>query len=189
MIGVIDYGAGNLRSVANALDRLGFEYEVCDRPEAVVAADRVILPGVGHFGAAARSLASTGIDRALRVTAGDGVPVLGICLGMQLLLESSDEAEGVPGLGILPGRNVRLQARRVPHMGWNRVRWPYWEEYYYFAHGFAARTTPVHVVATVDVEGETVPAAIGRGKVLGVQFHPEKSGDRGLGLLEEFCRC
>lgn len=189
MIGVIDYGAGNLRSVANALDRLGAKYEVCDGPDAVVASDRIILPGVGHFGAAARSLAGSGIDRALRVCAGDGLPVLGICLGMQLLLESSDEAPGIPGLGILPGRNVRLPVRRVPHMGWNRVRWSVWDEYFYFAHGYAARTAPEHVVATVEIEGETVPAVIGRGKTLGVQFHPEKSGDRGLALLEEFCRC
>jgi imidazole glycerol phosphate synthase glutamine amidotransferase subunit len=189
MIGVIDYRAGNLQSVANALDRLRVPFAVCERSDQVAEAERIILPGVGHFGAAARALAETGTGEALRVAAEAGKPILGICLGMQLLLEESDEAPGVPGLGLLPGGNVRLEASRVPHMGWNRVRWGAGEDYYYFAHSYVAAPRSEHVVATTEVDGHEIPVAIGRGATVGVQFHPEKSGERGLELIEEFCRC
>jgi glutamine amidotransferase len=189
VIGVIDYGAGNLRSVANALDRLDLRFKVCERPDQVEEVERIILPGVGHFGAAARAMAATRTDDAIRGAAGAGKPLLGICLGMQLLLEASDEAPGVPGLGLLPGRNVRLDAARVPHMGWNLVRWDKRAGHCYFAHSYVAVPRPEHVVATAELDGREIPAAIGTGQTLGVQFHPEKSGDRGLALIEEFCRC
>lgn len=189
MIGVIDYGAGNLQSVANALDRLNVPFAVCTRPTEIDRVERIILPGVGHFGAAARAMAETGADESLRAAARAGKPLLGICLGLQLLLETSDEAPDLPGLGLLPGGNVRLEARRVPHMGWNRVRWNGREDHYYFAHSFVADPRPEHVLATAELEGREIPAAIGTGRILGVQFHPERSGERGLALIEEFCRC
>ena len=189
MIGLIDYGAGNLQSVANALDRLDLPFTVCEQPSQIEAVERIILPGVGHFGAAARAMTQHGTGDALRTAARAGKPLLGICLGMQLLLEASDEAPGLPGLGLLPGRCVRLDAERVPHMGWNHVRWERHAGYYYFAHGYVAAPQPEHVVATTSVDGREIPAVIGTGRVLGVQFHPEKSGERGLELMEELCRC
>jgi len=189
VIGVVDYGVGNLQSVVNALDRLSLPYAVCRRPEEVAAADRLLLPGVGHFGAAARAIEANGVAAALREAALAGKPLVGICLGMQLLLEGSDEAPGARGLGLLPGKSVALEAKRVPHMGWNLVRWNGRRDHYYFAHGFVAAPRPEHVVATTELEGTELPAAIGRDRIVGVQFHPEKSGDRGLALLEELCRC
>jgi glutamine amidotransferase len=189
VIGVIDYGAGNLQSVINALDRLGLPWTVCDRPAQIDEVERIILPGVGHFGAAARAMDETGMREALRCAVRDGKPMLGICLGMQLLLEASEEAPEVSGLGLLPGRSVLLEAERVPHMGWNRVRWSGLVNHYYFAHSFVAVPRKEDLLATTEIEGRDIPAAIGSGRVLGVQFHPEKSGDRGLSVLEEFCRC
>ncbi len=199
MIGVVDYGAGNLRSVANALDRIGVRFEVCHEASRIDGCERIVLPGVGHFGAAARSLARTGMLEALRRTAREQRPLLGICLGLQLLLDSSEEAPGAEGLGVLPGRSIRLDARTVPHMGWNQVSWSRPTEaapraaedgHYYFAHGYvAAPSDGADVIAATDIDDRSFPAAIGRGAVLGVQFHPEKSGDRGLALLDDFCRC
>lgn len=189
MIGVIDYGAGNLQSIANALDRLERPFAVCKQPGQLAEVERIVLPGVGHFGAAGRSLAASGMGDALRAAAGEGKPIFGICLGMQLFLEASDEAPGVPGLGLLRGRNVRLRTARVPHMGWNRVRWEEHDGHYYFAHSYMAAALPGDRIASIELDGVEIPAVIGNGPLLGVQFHPEKSGDLGLALLETFCRC
>ena len=195
MIGLVDYGAGNMRSVANALDHLGLPFEVCETPADLGRALRIVLPGVGHFGTAARRLSEVGMLEALRAQVEAGKPLLGICLGLQLLFAGSDEAPGEPGLGLLPGRTVRLEARRVPHMGWSRVvlerPFPLAEEgYYYFAHGYVARVdSPEHLVGTVTIDGRSVPAVVGRDGLWGVQFHPEKSGEAGLALLAGFARC
>jgi glutamine amidotransferase len=198
VIGVVDYGAGNLRSVTNALEHLGVPFEICATADRIDRVERVVLPGVGHFGAAARTLAASGMHAALRRAAGARRPLLGICLGMQLLLDGSAEAPGAPGLGLLGGRSVRLETRTVPHMGWNGVRWggstpiaaAAEDGHYYFAHSYAAEPAdPRDVVAFTEIEGRAIPSAIGRERFLGVQFHPEKSGELGLALLEAFCRC
>lgn len=195
MIGIVDYGAGNLASVANALDRLGRRWRTCVAPPDLAGADRLILPGVGHFGAAAARLAASGVGEALRGAVDRGVPLLGICLGLHLLFERSAEAPGVSGLGILPGEVAALEARRVPHMGWNLVTprraagavAPRAPEHMYFAHGFVA--APAHdrqVLASVKLDGRDWPAMVGRGRVVAVQFHPERSGPAGLALLGRF---
>jgi glutamine amidotransferase len=190
VIGVIDYGAGNLRSVGNALERIGLAYVGCAEPEQLAAVERIVLPGVGHFGAAARNLESCGMRAAIRDAAAAGRPLLGICLGMQLLLDGSDEAPGGRGLGLIEGRSVRLEARRVPHMGWNRTRWGDGaESFYYYAHSYVVATDARFVVATCELEGRSLPAVVRHGSILGVQFHPERSGEDGLALLEEFARC
>lgn len=198
MIGVIDYGAGNLQSVGHALDRLGLPFRVCATPDALDGCDRILLPGVGHFGAAAEALTRSELDVALRQRVEDGTPLLGICLGLQLLFAGSDEAPGVQGLALVPGRTVRLETRRVPHMGWNRVSWRRSDplagekddDYFYFAHGYVARVEDdEHLVGDVPIETGRYPAVVGRPGVWGVQFHPEKSGPAGLALLERFARC
>jgi imidazole glycerol-phosphate synthase subunit HisH len=188
-VAVADYGAGNLRSLCAALRRAGAEplvtvgaAEVCTAPLAVVA-------GVGHVASAAAGLARTGMDDALRERAANGRPVLGICVGMQLLFEAS--AEGGEGLGLLAGPVERLDAARVPHMGWNtlRARAPSRllasldGEDVYFAHSYAARPAAANVViAEVEHDGPVV-AAVESGAVAGVQFHPERSGSAGARLL------
>lgn len=198
MIGVVDYGAGNLQSVVNALDRLELASAICREPGDLERVERILLPGVGHFGAAARRLDASGMARAIvRRVRDSRTPLLGICLGLQLLLDGSDEAPTARGLGLIPGRAERMRARVVPHMGWNRVCWAEGApaaasdgDYFYFAHEYVARPLDAaHALATVDVENDEVVVAIGEGAVLGVQFHPEKSDRAGLELLAGFGRC
>lgn len=194
MIGLIDYGAGNMQSVANALVRLELPYVTCRTARDLQAADRILLPGVGHWKPAVTRLQESGLFTGIQAAARRGKPLLGICLGMQLLLESSEEAPDCPGLGLIAGDVVRLQSKWVPHMGWNRIGWhgvPYAEQqrhgqFVYFAHSYAARTRwKSSLLASVEVEGDRLPAVIAADRVVGVQFHPEKSGDAGLDLLRE----
>jgi imidazole glycerol-phosphate synthase subunit HisH len=173
---VVDYGAGNTRSVRAALTHLGATSVVSSVPELIAESDFVILPGVGSARTAMAHLESTGAAQALRDRFAKGAPMLGICLGMQLALERSDEDGGVDGIGLLPGSVHLMTAGRVPRLGWATVE-P-WDEAYYFAHSFAA--TSRDAVAT----SEGVTVAIERGAFLGVQFHPEKSGPAGLTFLE-----
>jgi glutamine amidotransferase len=199
MIGVVDYGAGNLRSVANALERLGLDYLICRQPREVELADRLVLPGVGHFGSAASNLAASGLRDAIRRHALGGRPLLGICLGLQLLLESSEEAPAARGLELFGGTSTRLRTRRVPHMGWNLVRPrrrddgsipPSAPAHFYFAHGFAVRPDDDSlVVAHTCQDDRSIPAIVGRDRLWGVQFHPEKSGRAGLELMRRFASC
>jgi glutamine amidotransferase len=172
---VCDYGAGNVRSVLAAMRRLGADARSTRDPADVLEADLAVLPGVGSAASAMAGLRRAGLDDALRqrVTA-DG-PTLGICLGLQLALEESEEDGGVPGLGLLPGRATRLRAGRVPRMGWARVE-P-WGDHFYFAHSYATETA----AATAHSEG--LVAAAEAGSFLGVQFHPEKSGSAGSRFL------
>ena len=172
---VVDYGAGNTHSVRAALAHLGYTSVVTSEPSAVREASYVVLPGVGSARSAMSHLRETGAALALveRVAA-DG-PVLGICLGLQLALESSEEDGGVRGLGLIEGEVTRLREGRVPRLGWEIVE-P-WGEAFYFAHSYAA-TTPY---ATASADGVT--AAVEHGSFLGVQFHPEKSGPAGLDFL------
>jgi imidazole glycerol phosphate synthase glutamine amidotransferase subunit len=198
MIGVIDYGAGNLQSVINALNHLGLPTRRCVTPDDLRGLDRLLLPGVGQFGAAVRRLADRGLDGAVLDRVDAGVPLLGICLGLQLLLQNSDEAVGVTGLGLLPGRTERLEASIVPHMGWNRVvadgPCPLIDgddaPYFYFAHSYVARLdSPTMLAGYAELDGRQVPAIVGRDRIWGVQFHPEKSGRAGLDLLRKFAAC
>lgn len=172
-VAVCDYGAGNVRSVAIALERLGAQVTVTTDADTVAGADLAVLPGVGSAASAMATLRSAGIDEALRARTG---PTLGICLGLQLALEHSDEDGGVEGLGLLPGRARRLREGRVPRIGWAPVD-PL-RDTFYFAHSFAADTS----AATAWSEGCVAEAR--SGTFLGVQFHPEKSGAAGARYLE-----
>ncbi|MHB1089218.1 MAG: imidazole glycerol phosphate synthase subunit HisH [Acidimicrobiales bacterium] len=174
---VVDYGAGNTHSVCAALTHLGRTSEVTADPEKIERAPYVILPGVGSAKSAMQHLNETGAAAALRQRFADDGPILGICLGMQLALDASEEDGGVEGIGLVPGLVTRLVAERVPRLGWAMVE-P-WGDAYYFAHSFAAQSNDV--VAT----SEGIAAALERGSFLGVQFHPEKSGDAGLDFLEQ----
>ena len=199
MLAVVDYGAGNMSSVRKAFAFLGVETVVARCPEGLTGADRIVLPGVGAFGRAAERLRLLGFDRALREWAAAGRPLLGICLGLQLFFESSEESPGVEGLGLIPGICRRLRARTVPHIGWNAVRpsrpHPLFDgtgaaEHFYFVHGFyAAPVESGDVLALTYYTGDFCSAA-GRGRLIGVQFHPEKSGPAGLELLRNWMeRC
>lgn len=185
-----DYGAGNLRSLTFALQRAGAEPEITVDPDVVESAPLAVIAGVGHVESAARGLATNGLDEALRNRAAAGRPVLGICVGMQLLFGESEE--GGTGLELLPGPVRRVQARRVPHMGWNALSLTRETELMrgldgadvYFAHSFAVETDDLAVVAaTADHDGPLV-AAVERGAVAGVQFHPERSARAGAEMLE-----
>jgi imidazole glycerol-phosphate synthase subunit HisH len=188
-----DYGAGNLRSVCSALARVGAEPAVSDRPAEVEEAALAVVCGVGNTASAARGLRQRGLADALLARVGKGRPVLGICVGMQLLFGESEE--GGSGLGILAGRVGRVRARRVPHMGWNDLRvlgdGPLLVGLdgsdVYFAHSFACVPEEPISVAEVDHDGPVV-AAVERGPVAGVQFHPERSGVAGARLLRNVLR-
>jgi len=174
-VAVCDYGAGNVRSVVAAFERLGVTTQSTASPTDVAAADLAVLPGVGSAGSAMDVLRERGLDTALRERVAAGGATLGICLGLQLALEESEEDGGVPGLGIVPGRAIRLRTERVPRIGWAEVE-PGGEAYY-FAHSYAAET------AAAVLRSEGIVAAAESGSFLGVQFHPEKSGAAGSRFL------
>lgn len=198
-LAIVDYGAGNLRSVANALKYLDCAFKVCDKPTSLSMADRIILPGVGHFGAAMQELAKRNLADALVRRVRDGVGLLGICLGLQLLFDASEEAPGVAGLGLLTGTVRRLRTNIVPHMGWNRltvqrdnplIRGLPDTVYCYFANSYAAEPgDPQVVVAVTTQDNVTMPVIVGRDHVVATQFHPEKSGEGGLMMLRNFVQC
>jgi len=193
-IAVIDYGMGNLRSVAKALERAGAQVEVEARPG---PADGLVLPGVGAFPKAMERVRELGLDRLIGERVAAGVPVLGICLGMQLLFERSEELGGGEGLGILGGEVRRLPADglKLPHIGWEPVRWEREGALcgsvasgtaFYFVHSFApVPADPADALGTA-VHGERFVCAVERGSVFGFQFHPEKSSAAGLALLAAF---
>jgi len=175
-VAVCAYGAGNVRSVVVAFERLGASAQVTEDPTVVTAADLAVVPGVGSAESAMEGLRAGGLDAALRERVADGGPTLGICLGLQLALEETEEDGGVEGLGIVSGRAVRLRYGRVPRIGWATVE-PSGEAFY-FAHSYAARTP----AATACSEG--IVAVVEQGSFVGVQFHPEKSGEAGARFLE-----
>ena len=194
MISIFDYGAGNLRSVENTLSAIGADYELIRDAESLRRATKVILPGVGHFGQMMRALDALRVRGALIETIRAGVPFLGICLGLQALFTSSEEAPEERGLGIFEGQVKRFQGdMRIPHMGWNQLdplrpsrllRKTGDRPYLYFAHSFYA---PV-VAATAATCDYSLPytAVIEQQNICGVQFHPEKSGDLGLRIVRNF---
>jgi imidazole glycerol phosphate synthase glutamine amidotransferase subunit len=194
MIAIFDYGAGNLRSVQNTLGELGCEYTLIRDSAGLLAATKILLPGVGHFGQMMRALDSLGVRETLIARIQAGVPFLGICLGMQALFETSEEAPEVRGLGIYPGAVERFPIdARVPHMGWNElevrptsklVRDLNARPYVYFAHSYYVPENP-RASATCTYELRYT-AALESGNVYGVQFHPEKSGAVGLKIVRNF---
>jgi imidazole glycerol phosphate synthase glutamine amidotransferase subunit len=194
MIAIFDYGAGNLRSVQNTLDEIGCRYTLVRDAAGLRAAERIVLPGVGHFGQMMRALDSLGVRDTLAERIRAGVPFLGICLGMQALFESSEEAPEVRGLGIFPGAVVRFAAgARVPHMGWNElaprpdsrlIRDLPARPFVYFAHSYYVPETAM--ASATCTYGPTFTAALETGNIAGVQFHPEKSGTVGLAIVRNF---
>ncbi|GAB4574340.1 MAG: imidazole glycerol phosphate synthase subunit HisH [Anaerolineae bacterium] len=198
MIAVIDYGASNLRSVMHALTHLRVDARVATSPDALQGARAIILPGVGAFGAGMDQLRARGFEAPVKAAVEAGVPLLGICLGMQFLFEVSEEMGQHTGLGLLPGRVVRFPADlglKVPHMGWNQLTptrpSPLLAgiqagDYTYFVHSYyCAPADDADILATTDY-GLTFTAVVGRGNVYGVQFHPEKSQAVGLRILQNF---
>ena len=197
-IGVIDYGMGNRRSVEKALEHVGATPKITADHDELRKADGLVLPGVGAFPQAMRNLDSLGLPGLIRELSGQGTPLLGICLGMQLLFDTSEEMGGAAGLGLIGGEVTRLNAGglRIPHIGWNEVRferpYPLIAELpsrgcpFYHVHSFAARPRdPGHVVGSTEY-GERFATVAARENVMGVQFHPEKSSRNGLRMLRAF---
>jgi len=200
-IAVLDYGAGNLTSVALALRHLGVDPLITRDPREVTAADRVVFPGVGAAGETMMNLRALGLDAAVRAVIAEGRPVLGICIGCQVIFQASEEDGGTPCLGILPGRVLRFRfppgvSRKIPHMGWNEVRFrrphPVFDavpagSQFYFVHSYYPSPEEESLVLGTARYGEVdFPAAVARGSLVAVQFHAEKSGPPGLRILENF---
>jgi len=199
VIAIVDYGVGNLANVERGLQRAGATDVRVTRSEGeILSARAVVLPGVGHFGHCARELRRFGLDATVRAARERGIPLLGLCVGMQLLFEGSEEDPETPGLGLYPGRVRRLRGPvRVPHTGWNRlrvVRAHPWladvpdDAYFYFVHAFAAEPDDQNTVVGTVEHGGRVIAAVGGPNLLGLQFHPEKSGAMGVRALAGFVR-
>ena len=195
MIAIIDYGMGNLHSVSKAVERLGYEAIVTADAKEIMEADGAILPGVGAFGDAMQNLKNTGLEEVTKFYAASGKPLLGICLGMQLLFSESEEYGPHEGLGLLPGKVIRFKGDyKVPHMGWNKLSFlqdnplvqGLQEGHVYFVHSFHAKPEQSSDLLSTSDYHQPVTAIVGRGNVYGMQFHPEKSGELGMGLLRNF---
>lgn len=199
MIAIIDYGVGNLFSLVCSFKSIGVEAVVTNRIEEIEAADKLILPGVGAFGDARRKLTESGMDRVILEQAQKGKPILGICLGMQLLFDRSNEYGVHPGLGLLPGEVVGMEGvlpaqYKIPHIGWNQLifkkesplfRYIQNGDYVYFVHSYFVKDCESSLLATTEY-GPELTAAVAKDNIYGCQFHPEKSGGVGLGILRGF---
>lgn len=197
MIAVIDYGAGNLHSVKNALDFLGTDCKITGSAEEILTADKVILPGVGAFGDAMASLNKSGLAEVVRKIAENNTPLLGICLGLQLMFEESEEAPGVKGLGLFKGKIVKIPDRglKIPHMGWNSITVTKDSKilgkagsgpFVYFVHSYYLKAGDSDIVSAYTEYGEKLDIAVEDGNIFATQFHPEKSGDAGMRILKKF---
>lgn len=198
MIAIIDYDAGNLKSVEKAVTALGGQPVISRDPEVILKADQVILPGVGSFGDAMGKLCQYGLTDVIRQVTKQGTPFLGICLGLQLLFESSQESEGVPGLGILPGKILKIPdgpGLKIPHMGWNSLEISPGSRlfqgvesgaYVYFVHSYYLKASDPSIVAASTMYGAQIHASVEKGNVFACQFHPEKSSHVGLTILKNF---
>ena len=203
MIAIVDYGVGNLFSLTCSLRSLGAEVAVTGDPDVIRSAEKIVLPGVGAFGDAAALLRKSGLDQVVIAEATRGKPLLGICLGMQMLFDKSLEYGEHPGLGLIPGQVVSMEpvvpkGHKVPHIGWNALHFPkgkpvsplfrYIKEgdCVYFVHSYYATDCDADLIATAEY-GPELTAAVQRGNVMGTQFHPEKSGAVGLNILRAFC--
>lgn len=198
MVAIIDYDAGNIKSVEKAMALLGQQVEATREPELIRSADKVILPGVGSFGDAMGKIRQYGLDEVIRQVVEEGIPFLGICLGLQLLFERSDEAPGVSGLGILKGEILRIpdaSGLKIPHIGWNSLEFPREgrlfrglpeESYVYFVHSYYLKAADEKIVTAAAEYGVKIHASVEKDRVFACQFHPEKSGDAGLQILQNF---
>lgn len=200
MIRIIDYGVGNLFSLRSSLRAIGIDADYTGNPAEIRKADKLILPGVGAFRDAREALRSTGLDRVVQEEAGKGKPLMGICLGMQMLFDWSYEYGEYEGLGLIPGKIVPMEGRipkdlPIPHIGWNELMLkqpsPLMKntangDYVYFVHSYYAETPAEYVIATTDY-GVEMTAAVQKDNVYGCQFHPEKSSEVGLSILKAFC--
>lgn len=198
MIGIIDYDAGNIKSVEKAFLHLGEEVLVSRNPEILLKADKVVLPGVGSFGQAMENLNRYGLVQVIQEIAGSGTPFLGICLGLQLLFEKSEESPGVKGLGILKGEILKIPSSpglKIPHMGWNSLKLQNngrlfqgipEETYVYFVHSYYLKAEEEEIVKAVTDYSTCIHASVEKNNVFACQFHPEKSSNYGLKILENF---
>lgn len=198
MIAIIDYDAGNIKSVEKALQLLGQKVEITRDPDRILKAEKVILPGVGAFGDAMNKIRQYGLDKVIRQVTGQGTPFLGICLGLQLLFERSDEAPGVQGLGILKGEILRLPERegyKIPHMGWNSLELVNQgrlfrnlpeHPYVYFVHSYYLKAADDRIVRAVTDYTTRIHASVEQENIFACQFHPEKSSDAGIQILKNF---
>ena len=198
MIAIIDYDAGNIKSVEKALLLLGQDVVITGGREEILKADKVVLPGVGAFGDAMDNLRRTGLDQVIREVTDRGTPFLGICLGLQLLFERSDEAPGVDGLGILEGEILRIPDKdglKIPHMGWNSLhlenngrlfRGIEEGSYVYFVHSYYLKAADERIVKASTEYSTHIHASVEKGNVFACQFHPEKSSDVGIQILRNF---
>lgn len=199
MIAIIDYDAGNIKSVEKAFAYLGQDTVVTRDAAVIMAADKVVLPGVGSFGDAMEHLKQYQLDTVISEVASSGKPFLGICLGLQLLFEESDETPGVPGLGILKGRIRRIPDNlglKVPHIGWNSLQFPHpgrlfqgisEDAFVYYVHSYYLEASDPAIVTATSDYGVCIHGSVECGNVFACQFHPEKSGRVGLAILKNFC--
>ena len=200
MIAIIDYGIGNLGSVKNALDSLGLDNIITGDPDKILKADKIILPGVGAFSDAINTFLSKGLDKVLFECINLNKPILGICVGMQMLFEYSNEYGRHKGLGILKGEIIRFNDEvnaikyKVPHMGWNQIKVVKYNKLLkgldnknvYFVHSYHLSSNDTDVIATTEYAGTVYGSAVSKGNIYATQFHPEKSGDVGLQILKNF---
>ena len=198
MIAIIDYDAGNIKSVEKAMLLLGQEVKITRDKEEILGADKVILPGVGAFGDAMRKLHQYGLVDVIKEVVKKGTPFIGICLGLQLLFESSDETPGVEGLGILKGKILRIpdaEGLKIPHMGWNSLKFPREgrlfkglpeDLYVYFVHSYYLAAEDESIVTATTEYSTLIHASVEQGNVFACQFHPEKSSDVGIQILKNF---
>lgn len=198
MVAIIDYDAGNIKSVEKALHYLGEEAVITRDRDTILGADRVILPGVGAFGDAMEKLRTYELDKVIQEVVAQNTPFLGICLGLQLLFESSEESEGVEGLGILKGKVVRLPEEsnlKIPHIGWNSLKYPNpgrlftgiaEDSYVYFVHSYYLQAKDPSIVTATTEYGTLIHASVEQGNVFACQFHPEKSSEVGMQILKNF---
>ena len=198
MTAIIDYDAGNIKSVEKALLKLGEEAVITRDKETILNADRVILPGVGSFGEAMTKIRAYGLEEVIQEVVQKGIPFLGICLGLQLLFEKSGESENIKGLGILPGEILRIPDKagiKIPHIGWNSLTFPNpgrlfagvpGESYVYFVHSYYLKAGDEKIVTAATEYGTTIHASVEQGNIFACQFHPEKSSRVGLQILKNF---
>ncbi len=198
MIAIADYGAGNIRSVVNVLKSFNVDHVLVKNPKTLFKADGIILPGVGAFGDASENLEKSGLKSSLVEAAGQGIPLLGICLGLQLLFDESEEKDGAKGLGLIKGKVtlIKAQGRKIPHIGWTSLSGVKGklldgiknDEFFYFVHSYGAHATDRSCVAATAEYGESFDACIEKDNIFGCQFHPEKSSTMGLKIVGNFLK-
>jgi glutamine amidotransferase len=196
MIGIVDYGVGNLNSVQNALNSMDIKSIISSSAEEISKCRSIIVPGVGAFPDAMKNMKNSGLDKVIKAAAREGKPILGICLGMQLFFEESDEVEKCQGLGLLKGNIIKLEGSiKIPHMGWNGLSFETpspllsgieENQYVYFVHSYYAVNFEEGIVNAYSNYEKKIPAIVSRGNIFGMQFHPEKSGEFGQKLLKNF---